>query len=125
MFKIRRVIESEELKKLLKQKNGVEPTARLKNKFRQERDPYFSEKITKNEIECKLKDAAKDESNPQHFVRLFVMWLCTMFFFTDAGTTGLAKKWLSHILNMDKVSWPDHIVEYLLKNIGKHKGKNG
>ncbi|KAI3863908.1 hypothetical protein MKW98_031500, partial [Papaver atlanticum] len=122
MFKIRRVTESEELKKLLKQKNGPEPAAWLKNKFRPEKDADISEKIMKAEIERKLKDAAKDESDPQHFVRLFAMWLCTIFFFTYAGATGLAKKWLPHILNMDKVSWPDHIVEYLLKYIGKQKG---
>ncbi|KAI3927838.1 hypothetical protein MKW98_023439, partial [Papaver atlanticum] len=92
MFKIRMVTESEELKKLLKQKNGPEPTAWLKNKFRPEKDADISEKITKVEIERKLKDAAKDESDPQHFMRLFAMWLCTIFFFTDAGTTGLAKE---------------------------------
>ncbi|KAI3898632.1 hypothetical protein MKW98_000745, partial [Papaver atlanticum] len=81
-----RVIESEALKNLLKQKNGVGPVTFLQN-FIQEINANMGDKITKDEPERKLKDAAKDESDPQHFVILFAMWLCTMFFFTDSGAT--------------------------------------
>lgn len=120
---MRRLVESEDLKQHLKPKKGLDYNEFLNKKFRPERPADCSAAILKNEVVSKLKRATEDESDPVHFVRLFAMWLCTVFLFPNAGMTSFPKKLLPHILLMDKVSWPDHVVEYLISNLEKKKAE--
>ncbi|RZC88644.1 hypothetical protein C5167_016505 [Papaver somniferum] len=110
IFKIKRISETEEFRRKLKSKHQDECREFLNKKFRPEKEQHFQDKITKTEVENKLRIAARDESDPEYFVRLFVMWLCAVVFFPDSGTTSFAKKWLTYILQMDAVSWQDHIL---------------
>ncbi|KAI3863986.1 hypothetical protein MKW98_031578, partial [Papaver atlanticum] len=53
------------------------------------------------------------------------MWLCIMFFLTDTGGNYFTQIWLLYLFSMHRVSWPDHIVKYLMDSIKKPKGKDG
>ncbi|KAI3905470.1 hypothetical protein MKW98_013268 [Papaver atlanticum] len=124
IFKMRRIIKSEDFKRILKSKQQDECRTFLNTKFTPDKEPDCKEKITKTEVENKLRIAAGDESDPEHFVRLFSMWLCAVFFFPDSGTTSFVRKWFPHVLHMDKVSWPDHIVRFFDFEHLKTKRKN-
>ncbi|XP_026419587.1 VID27-like protein [Papaver somniferum] len=123
IFKMRRLIESEELQQQLKPKKGLDYSVFLNKKFRPEKPVDCADPITKAEVVHKLKISAEDESDPEHFVKIFAMCLCTIFLFPNTGTTSFPKKLLPHILLMDKVSWPDHVVEHLNSNLANKKEK--
>ncbi|KAI3869429.1 hypothetical protein MKX03_020983, partial [Papaver bracteatum] len=53
------------------------------------------------------------------------MCLCTVFFFTDTSGAYFSQRWFPYVFSMHRVSWPDHIVKYLMDNIMKPKGKDG
>lgn len=118
IFGFRRVEESPEVVELLKE--GVTDTHRKFMVDNFNKVPRVM--ISKTKIEEKLTSAVKDETNPVFFIRTLAMWLCTVIFFTDSGGSNFAQRWLPHIFLMDEVSWPDHILNFLVEKMEKGGG---
>ncbi|KAI3940842.1 hypothetical protein MKW98_014901, partial [Papaver atlanticum] len=82
-------------------------------------------KVTRKQIDTVLREAATNGKDPTLFLIFFAMWLCTVFFFTDTGGNFFTQRWFPYLFSMHRVSWPDHIVNYLMDSIKNPKGKDG
>lgn len=120
IFGFKRLVEEPELKKILAEGARDEHWDFLDLQFNREKNTM----VTKKQIQEKLLMVAEDDTNTELFMRIFAMYLCTVFFFTDASGVNFAAKWLPHIYHMDKVSWPDHIVNHLLCKLKNRRGQS-